>query len=297
MGLEREYGYEWRDQLKDTKYPFCDRCTLATADNLVIDKAAIYDASFYIVNWGSRLFITSIEVLSDVDTQANIYVGSSINKRVAQATIDPFDVPEVITFFDTLGRPAGIMVVDTIAMSFLQTWPIGEHMFRDTAEFVPSVVLPMPDNIVSSLKCEDDALVNKRGIVNDIPVIPASEPRVTASNAGRPVNVSVRNVFRCGASVRPVFVDVESSAPETLRRASVSPSAARILASRYCPDVIGAMRSRTFVMLTVGRAASTAVASTSGATTSGVFSTIASLSVGWISSTASGFSSAATSIT
>ena len=160
MGLEREYGYEWRDQLKDTKYPFCDRCTLTTADNLVIDKAAIYDASFYVVNWSSRLFITSIEVLSDVTTQAKIYVGNSINKRVAHATIDPFDVPEVITFFDTLDRPAGIMVVDAIALSFIQTWPIGEHIFRETAEFVPSVVLPMPDNIVSSVKCENGALVN-----------------------------------------------------------------------------------------------------------------------------------------
>lgn len=160
MGLEREYGYEWRDQLKDTKYPFCDRCTLATADNFVIDKSAIYDASFYIVNWSSRLFITSIEVLSDVVTQANIYVGNAVNKRVAHATIDPFNVPEVITFSDTLGRQAGIMVVDTIAMSFIQTWPIGEHLFRDTAEFVPSVVLPMPDNMVSSLKCEDGSLIN-----------------------------------------------------------------------------------------------------------------------------------------
>lgn len=160
MGLEREYGYEWRDQLKDTKYPFCDRSSLITANNLAIDKAAIYDASFYIVNWSSKLFITSIEVLSAVATQANIYVGSPANKKVAHATIDPFNIPEIITFFDTLGRPAGIMVVDSIAMSFIQTWPIGDHIFRETAEFVPAVVLPMPDNIVSSLKCENGALVN-----------------------------------------------------------------------------------------------------------------------------------------
>ena len=106
------------------------------------------------------------------------------------------------------------------------------------------------------------------------------------------------NVFRCGASVRPVFVDVESSAARTVRRASSSPRAALMFASRYCADVIGAMRSRTNVVaVTTGRAASTAAASTGAATVSGVFSTAVSLSVGWISSTASGVSSAATSIT
>lgn len=160
MGLEREYGYEWRDQLKDTRYPFCDRCSLATADNLVIDKSAIYDASFYIVNWSSKLFITSIEITSDVATQANIYVGNPASKKAASAVIDPFDVPEVITFSDNLGRQAGILVVDPVAMSFIQTWPIGEHIFRETAEFVPSVVLPMPDNLVSSLRCDNSALIN-----------------------------------------------------------------------------------------------------------------------------------------
>ena len=50
-------------------------------------------------------------------------------------------------------------------------------------------------------------------------------------------------------------------------------------------------------MLTVGRAASTAVASTSGAATSGVFSTTASLSVGGFSSSTTGVSSAAISVT
>ena len=160
MGLDREYGYEWRDQLKDTKYPFCDRCSLATSDNFVIDKSAIYDASFYIVNWSSRLFITSIEVLYDVAPQVNIYVGNSTNEKVAHATIDPFNLPVVITFSDVLGRQAGIMVVDTVAMSFIQTWPIGEYLFRDTAEFIPSVVLPMPDNMVSALKCEDGSLTS-----------------------------------------------------------------------------------------------------------------------------------------
>ena len=106
MSYKQEYGYEWRDQVKDTKYPFSDNSTLLTASNLLIDKSAIYDASFYLVNWSSRLFITSIEIATGVGPELKIYVGNSSNKKAAVATLDPFSIPEVITFTDTLGRPA-----------------------------------------------------------------------------------------------------------------------------------------------------------------------------------------------
>jgi hypothetical protein len=160
MSYKQEYGYEWRDQVKDTKYPFSDNSTLLTASNLLIDKSAIYDASFYLVNWSSRLFITSIEIATGVGPELKIYVGNSSNKKAAVATLDPFSIPEVITFTDTLGRPAGIMVVDSVAMAFLQTWPIGEHILREAAEFVPSVVLTMSGEAVSSLRSYDNELVN-----------------------------------------------------------------------------------------------------------------------------------------
>ena len=107
------------------------------------------------------------------------------------------------------------------------------------------------------------------------------------------------NEFRCCGNVRPVFVEVLSSALLTMRRDSSSPSADLIDASRYCADEIGATRSFAYAGAeTVGRAASTAVASTSGAATvSGVFSTTASLSVGVIGSAGSSTSSAAISNT
>ena len=43
--------------------------------------------------------------------------------------------------------------------------------------------------------------------MNDIPVA-GSAPRDTASTAGRPSIEVVMNSFKCGASVKPVFVDV-----------------------------------------------------------------------------------------
>lgn len=152
MGIEREYGREWRDEIKPTKYPFTDSSSLMTSDNLSFDKEAVYDASFYIINWSSRLFLTSIEVYSDPNKIVRLNVGDVSTIKAAYADIDPFNIPEIITFNDSLGRQAGIMVVDPVSLSFLQSWSLGTHLFRSNAEFVPSTVTPMPSGYVTSIK-------------------------------------------------------------------------------------------------------------------------------------------------
>ena len=85
---------------------------------------------------------------------------------------------------------------------------------------------------VGAVFADADALVYMRGTVNESPES-TNAPRVAALNAGRPVNVSVINVLRCCGNVRPVLVVLESSAARTVRRASSSPSAALMFASRY----------------------------------------------------------------
>jgi len=152
MGLQREYGQEWRDQVKPIKYPFTDTSLLITSDNLTFDQSAVYDAAFYIVNWSSRLFLTFIEIFSEASKVARLHIGDVSTLSAAYADIDPFNIPEVITFKDQLGRQAGMMVVDPVALSFLQSWTLGSHSFRSDAEFVPSVITPMPAGYVTAIK-------------------------------------------------------------------------------------------------------------------------------------------------
>lgn len=152
MGLQREYGQEWRDEVKPTKYPFTDESSLTTSDNLLFDQTSVYDASFYILGWSSRLYITSIEVYSDPNKVAKINIGDASTPKAAWAIIDPLDIQEVIRFEDKMGRSAGLMVVDPIALAFIQTWGIGVHNMRANAEFAPTVVTPMPSNYVTAIK-------------------------------------------------------------------------------------------------------------------------------------------------
>ena len=152
MGLQREYGQEWRDQVKPTKYPFTDTSGMTTVENLLFDYTSVYDASFYIINWTSRLFITAVEIAADPNKTARIYVGDVSNQKAAYADIDPFNIPEVVTFVDELGRQAGIMVVDPVAFAFIQTWPLGSHQLRLNAELVTSVITPMPSSYVTAIR-------------------------------------------------------------------------------------------------------------------------------------------------
>jgi hypothetical protein len=151
MGIQREYGQEWRDQNKPTKYPFTDASTLMTSSNLYFSKEAVYDASFYIINWNSRLYLTGVDVYSSPNKYVRLNIGD-VSTTAAYADVDPFDIPEVIRFQDTAGRQAGLMVVDPVALSFLQSWTLGSHSFRRGAEFVPSVVTPMPSGYVTAIK-------------------------------------------------------------------------------------------------------------------------------------------------
>lgn len=160
MAIGTEYGQEWRDSTKPTKYPFTDLSGLHTLDGLYIDHSSIYDASFYIVNWESRLYVTSIVVSAGSSKTVTINIGDPENLIVASAEINPASIPSEIAFTDTSGRPAGIMIVDPVAFSFIQTWGIGEHVFGNTAEFVPFVIMHMPGNGVSSFKDELNNLVS-----------------------------------------------------------------------------------------------------------------------------------------
>ena len=58
-----------------------------------------------------------------------------------------------------------------------------------------------------------DAVVGAVPIFGTVKLSCGTVPaRVTASNAGRPENVVVTKFVKCAGKVRPVFVDVESSA-------------------------------------------------------------------------------------
>jgi hypothetical protein len=134
---------EFRDEQSDSRYPFVDNATLRSDDGAVtIANNAFIDASFFGIDLGSRLYISQISVTPQTVT---VFVGDAASPTRLRAVYDPAVGPEnsVLSFFDDLGRPAGMLLSDPLNLSKFNTWFPGNYTFSINAtEFVSTVVIP-----------------------------------------------------------------------------------------------------------------------------------------------------------
>lgn len=134
---------DYRDENRDSRYPFADDSTLITSDGLTVNPATFLDASVYPLGGSARTTLMAIEVANRL---IRFWVGDGDGPRRASGEFDPLQPPEIIHLKDPLGRPAGLLLVDPILLAASQTWPIGTHAFPSgTAEFVASCVIPTPE--------------------------------------------------------------------------------------------------------------------------------------------------------
>lgn len=165
---------QFRDEQSASKYPFADDATLTSTTGIRIDNDLFIDASFFGINLGARIYISSVVVAPDAVT---IVIGDESNTAQLAGNYSTFDPPTngVINFVDSYGRPAGMLLVrnSVCALSQFSTWPVGQHNFTLTAtEFVASVVIPAREPGVRALTPEpqqlqtgDVWLIGNNGIV------------------------------------------------------------------------------------------------------------------------------------
>jgi len=150
---ERLLYPEFRDQLEHTKYPFSDGVSLVSpTTGQAIDRDTFLDASLYPIGAGARVHISSVAVTSK---DIVITIGDTVTADLASAEFDALDPPDLIRFTDTYGRPAGVIVSESLRLARFSGWSSVTHTFGvlDT-EFAASCVIPKPAPGV-------------RGVVND----------------------------------------------------------------------------------------------------------------------------------
>jgi hypothetical protein len=134
---------DYRDENRDSRYPFADDATLVTSSGLALDPATFLDASVYPIGGSARAALTAIEVSNRL---IRFWVGDGDNPRRASGEFDPLRPPETIHLMDPFGRPAGLLLANPILLAASQVWSIGTHAFpAGTAEFVASCVIPTPE--------------------------------------------------------------------------------------------------------------------------------------------------------
>lgn len=168
---ERILHPEFRDQNEFSRYPFGDSSSLTTADgSLNIGADTFIDAALYPIGATARVYISVIRV---VGKDVTIFVSDDDNADIASVTFDSLAAPDILKLVDSFGRPAGVLLSDSLRLSQFASWAEGDNEFElGAAEFAASVVIPTPEVGVRGLRTEagdlvtgDVWLVGDRGVV------------------------------------------------------------------------------------------------------------------------------------
>jgi hypothetical protein len=117
---------EWRAEHEPTKYPFSQDSTLVNDAGDVIFETTFLDASFYIIGAQPELHLSRISVDHETVT---IYVGDGVTAQLASGSFARAAPPDELRFLDVYGRPAGLLVSETIRLALFSSWPFGDHDF------------------------------------------------------------------------------------------------------------------------------------------------------------------------
>lgn len=124
---------EYRDEFKDTKYPFTDDATLISIDKkLTIPQDIFVDTSIYISGAEPPAYISAINLK---DSQGTITVTDTTRQHSATGIID-YLADSVKLYED--GVLAGILVTNKHSLSYFSNVPKAEYRFTEKATaFVP----------------------------------------------------------------------------------------------------------------------------------------------------------------
>jgi len=162
---------EFRDQYALTAYPFVDGATMTSTSQQHIARDLILDASLYPIGAkGPYVYISAINV---APREVVFTFSDNTRTNVAYVTFDPLGVTDILNVVDNVGRPAGILVIDSSKLSSFTSWPVGLHTFVPTAtQFVPSCVIPTPEQGVRGIGVDagelftgDAIIVGENGVV------------------------------------------------------------------------------------------------------------------------------------
>jgi hypothetical protein len=186
---------EWRAENASLRFPFTDRSTLQSSTGITLPENAFVDAAVHPPEHSGRVFLGEIRVTLDATT----YVLSS--ERASELATG-VRTDDVIWFYDSLGRSAGVLVVDPDVLP--TNWPLGNHAFRQSAEFVPSVIEPSVETGPTSLVLPDGSLIS-----GDVWLVGDAGVVLTVQDNVLDINVVGDPLFRrrlCDPEVSDVYV-------------------------------------------------------------------------------------------
>jgi hypothetical protein len=155
--VERILFPEWRDSNDTTRYPFSEQATLLNEEGTLLLEGTFLDAILYPIGGGAGLYITSAVIDHE---NVTLYIGNLTQPTLCSGTFPLLDAPDLIELVDAFGRPAGVLVSETIRLAIFQSWGTGTHEFsRTQTEFAATVCVPTPEIGVRGIQLDSGEVV------------------------------------------------------------------------------------------------------------------------------------------
>lgn len=163
---------QFRDEQSDSRYPFVDTATLRTDSGLDAGKYTFIDAVLHPINGEEGVYISSIFVQLG---QVTIWIGDQTTTKTCSAAFTTIgaDPPNELPLIDIYGRPAGLLLVNSVEVSKFAGWPQGEHLFRPAATtFVSTVVIPAQEpGVRAVMPATEEFLTDDLWLIGDQGVV------------------------------------------------------------------------------------------------------------------------------
>jgi hypothetical protein len=148
---------DWRNANKQRRYPFADHVAAAN-DAVAIPDNVFVDGRLYPIGGNAELF------LSRITKDANSLIFAIRATGTAELATASFDLDEIpttgeVAFFDTYGRPAGLLLSSESDLQGFSGIDAGVYEFLLTqTQFAASVVTPQPETCVRGIILEDGSI-------------------------------------------------------------------------------------------------------------------------------------------
>lgn len=187
---------QWRAQHASTAYPFTNQAGLTSDDGRVLLEGTFLDASLTIVGAQAGLYLSKVEITHQ---EVTLHVGDPVTPDLASGTFDLVSPSDDVVLTDLFGRPAGILVSESLRLAVFQSWGVGTHTFKQAqTEFCASICFPVPTAGVRGILLEDGTVLS-----GDVWLIGADGVVLRADTVNVPPSCGVS-----AQSLRAVRIDV-----------------------------------------------------------------------------------------
>lgn len=185
--IERQIYPEWRLQNGTTKYPFSETATLVNDDGRQLLEGTLLDAVLYPIGGAVNLYLSQITLTHDTVT---ISVGNLANPLLCSGSFDIVTPPDSVKLLDVAGRPAGLLVSESVRFAILQSLGVGTHEFApEQTEFCASVCIPTPEIGVRGVQLPSgEVMVGDVWLVGDDGVVVRTEELSEPAACGLPIS-------------------------------------------------------------------------------------------------------------